>query len=98
MLELIATLLFYSLFLLTGITLRWLIRKTAPIYFQQYLLDLVTTFSVLGCSLENGNVRRAYGMAGYFTAQFTLHTIHNLILSDTTANPCSNVVACVRAR
>ena len=82
---------YYITFLVIGHVLRSLVEQFVDAKYQRFLLEMVTTFQVLGCSLENGQIRMKYGLMGFTVAIYFLCTWYSLTLGSTSANPCSRV-------
>lgn len=89
----VVSVLYYAFFLSVGSILRNIIRKYVPTQHQTYWLDLITTFSVLACSLENSHVRQQYGYGAYIAVLYLLVTWYSMTLYDSNSNPAYNVVA-----
>lgn len=83
---------YYSLFLTLGSVLRGLVRRHVSADRQRFFLFLVTSFSALACSLENGHVRGRYGRAAYVLVIYLLSLWHSFTVFDSSSNPIYNVV------
>lgn len=83
---------YYSLFLTLGSVLRRLVRRHVSADRQQFFLFLVTTFSALACSLENGHIRAQYGRAAYVLVIYLLSLWYSFTIFDSSSNPIYNVV------
>jgi hypothetical protein len=84
---------YYSLSILLGRFLRSgasQVFRNSPLL--PYILDALFTFQVMACSLENGQVRKHYGMGAYVLALFALSTWHQHTVKDCSANPCAFVL------
>lgn len=90
----IISIVYYAAFLFAGYVLRSLVRRYTFVESssRRYFLDLVSTFSVLACSLENSHVRQQYGNAGYVTILYILSTWHSFTLHDSNPNAIYNSV------
>lgn len=84
---------YYAFFLSAGSILRSIVRRFIAKQHQTYWLDLVTTFSILACSLENSHVRIEYGYGAYIAVLYLLFTWYSITLFDSTYNPLYNIVA-----
>lgn len=89
----VVSVLYYAFFLSSGSILRSTVRRFIAEQNRQYWLDLVTTFSVLACSLENSHVRNVYGYSAYFVVIFLLGTWYSMTTSGCNYNPAYSVVA-----
>lgn len=89
----VISILYYAFFLSAGSILRSVVRRYVSREYQRYWLDLITTFSCLACSLENGHVRQQYGYGAYIALLYMLVTWNSLTLFDSNNNPIYNVVA-----
>ncbi|PAA76078.1 hypothetical protein BOX15_Mlig008191g3, partial [Macrostomum lignano] len=91
---LLVSLLYYSCAMLLGRGLRHCVRRlitpTLGKSVASCLLDLVTTFQVCACSLENGVIRKHYGMPAYLCTLLLLGVWHSGTLGDACGNPCGS--------
>ncbi|ELU12507.1 hypothetical protein CAPTEDRAFT_65598, partial [Capitella teleta] len=67
-------------------------RQILPPKWQPYICDAIFTFQVLACSLENGQIRKHYGMGAYALVLFVISTWHNVTVEGCSANPCAHVL------
>ena len=94
---LITSICYYSTAMLAGRLMREAVRRSpTPKLLTPFLLDFITTFQMMACSLENSHVRIHYGMAGYVMAMVVTGLWGCLTLGTTTANPCTHVARYVR--
>jgi len=57
-----------------------------------------TASQVLGCSLENSQIRQCYGYGTFFLAIYCLSFWHLLTLDSSTANPCCHIMKYVQGK
>lgn len=94
---LITSICYYSLSIIIGRLLRLFAKQFCPSqHLLPFLLDAIFTFQILACSLENGQIRKHYGMGAYALVLFTLSMWHQMTVQDgQSANPCAHVVTLV---
>lgn len=63
---------------------------------QPYLLNAITAFQGLACSLENTHIRHYYGKAAYWLTLTTLAMISVLTVKGSSSNPCSQMLQYVK--
>lgn len=59
---------------------------------QPYLFDFITTFQVLACSLENGQMRKHYGDWAYVGTLFVVMFYSIETIQEGSGNPSSHVI------
>ncbi len=82
--------------MLLGRTLRAIVRRHAPQRAKPYLLDAVTAFQMMACSLENSQIMKYYGHGAYLATLVILVIWYEHTLGDTSGNPCSHVIRYAR--
>ena len=89
---LVASLCYYATTMLIARLLRTANTKLLPGTVHPYVADMITTFQVCACSLENIMIRNAYGFAAYGFTLFALGTWLAVTVTEGRGNPCANVI------
>ena len=89
----ITSLCFYALNTVFGRQARRAVRHFMPKSVVPYALDLVTTFQLMACSLENGQIRKHYGDGAYVLVMFSIGMwSYATIAGEASSNPCAHVI------
>ncbi|XP_064647978.1 aquaporin-11-like isoform X2 [Lineus longissimus] len=90
---------FYIFFTITLCRLlRLLNKRFAPKPVQELIGDILATFQCLSCGLENGMVRKAYGMGAYCVQTFFLGLWSQWTLEGSSGNPVRSFIKLVEGK
>lgn len=83
---------YYTTTVILGRLLRIINKEVSPLSLQPYIADMITTFQVCACSLENVMIKNSYGTLGYALILFTLGVWVSFTVKEGKGNPCANIV------
>ena len=92
----VASVYYYSFTICLASFLRNISKGIFPKKTVIYILDMITTFQVCACSLENASVRHYHGFPGYLFAVFSLAILHSITFKGFRGNPLANVTGYLR--
>ena len=87
---------YYATTMVVGRLFRSVNRAVTPKSLQNDIADLILTFQVCACSIENIMIRNSYGFAGFALILLVLSAWFSLAAPEGRGNPCLNMIEYVR--